>query len=88
VEELITTVILVSLTFALDLKDALAHESTKPAYYEVEQSDNLPQEKSLARHHLHRSGGTGLAGDGIFHRVILAYSKERVWRRVNRKMAE
>ena len=46
-EELITTLILVSINFALDIKDTVTHQSKAPAYYEVEKSDDLPEVRPL-----------------------------------------
>ena len=60
-EELITTLILVSVNFALDIKDTVTNQSKAPAYYEVEKSDDLPEVRPLPRHHLHSSRNAYLA---------------------------
>jgi hypothetical protein len=55
-EELITTVILVTFGFALDFNNTLTQQSQASAYYEVEKSDNLAAVKP-SPHHLHSLDG-------------------------------
>jgi hypothetical protein len=53
VEELLTTVILVSFNFALDVRDIVTHQTKVPAYYEVENSNHIAEVRPLPHHHLH-----------------------------------
>ena len=50
-EELLTTVILISVTFALGVRDTVTRQTKVPSYYEVEKRDDMTQ-ASLVPHHL------------------------------------
>ena len=64
-EELLTTVILVSFNFALDVRDIVTRQTKVPAYYEVEKSNNLTEVRPLPHHHLHSIQRDHLTEKGI-----------------------
>ena len=64
-EELLTTVILVSFNFALDVRDIVTRQTKVPAYYEVEKSNNLTEVRPLPHHHLHSIQRGHLTEKGI-----------------------
>lgn len=71
-EELITTVIVLSFNFALDVRDTLGHQSRTAAYYEIEQSDSTAEVGSLSQYHVQNKGGTRTTAKRVFHRSTKA----------------
>jgi hypothetical protein len=76
-EELITTVILLSANFVLDIRDTVTHQSKAAAYYEVENSENLSEVRRLPHRHAPNIGKVHLAEKKVSHRLSVANSRRR-----------
>jgi hypothetical protein len=77
VEQLITTVVLVCFNFALDVRDTVTHQTQVPAYYEVEESNKIPEVRPIPHHHLDSIQKGHLIGKRVSHRSSLARSRGR-----------
>jgi hypothetical protein len=78
VEELLTTVILIGVTFALDFKDTVLTKPRQQLYYEADKSNNLPEVRPSDHHHLHIIGKAHPAGKRVSQLLSLTYSRRRL----------
>ena len=74
-EELLTTVLLLSFNFALDIRDGLTHQTNAAAYYEVENSNNVTEVTPHLRSNSIHKGH--LTEKRVSYRSSLAYSRGR-----------
>lgn len=77
-EELITTVIILSFNFALDVRNTFSHQTGTPAYYEVKKSDNVAEARSSFHYLVHSRGKRDLADKRVFHRWTVVDSHKRL----------